>query len=487
MTTISDQIRLISNDIQETFEELIKLVIRKSIPPGLNRITPKPVYNPFTGMNEQGLVVGCNGDCINKYTYKITNRALGWTEDQIISFRMNAKFAKTADNIYPSIKNPNQYRSCRSLNANSPLPIGLTVPADINPTEVFKYMMDNIFANTISRSCGEYADPNFDVDATYSDIWKQLNAVGVDIINQTDMSILPGESARMSTAMLRARLYNLERTLSNFNQYFPQMYESYINMVTMINSLSKEKIVWYINLIGVLSYKRWEDLNNIEKSKFTKELGIEIIERTDANELITILIQSGSPELILTGSYLYPLLKMLFVVFGFNNIEPVIENINCENLLTADRLQSLQPYFDRNAGSRLLRPRIIDEDTISEMSSESLTRSFSTDTNISSCSTTTSNQMEPLDPTVYEFVKIFCTIYPTLTSFMGCDNLPGENRKIICNMIPRNYNNLCCILEFLWRYFDYSYCKYINYVNSRVVTNALQSKITSKVRYLRNL
>lgn len=494
--TISEQIRLISNDIQETFEELIKLVIRKSIPPGLNKIAPKTVFNPFTGMGEQALIIGCNGDCVNKYTYRITNRALGWTDDIIVSFRMNVKFAKTADNIYPTSKIPcnsgntncssSEYR-CNVLGSNTPLPIALTVPSTVNPTEVFKYMMDNIFSNNISRSCGKFADPNFDVDATYSDIFKILNSIGVDIINQTDISILPDESARMSTAMLRARLYNLERTLGSFSQYFPQMYENYISMITLINSLSKEKIVWFINLIGVLSYQRWEELGTVERNKFIKELGLEIIEKVDSNELITILLQSGSPELILTSSYLYPLLKMLFVVFGFNKIEPIIENINCSNIMTTDRLQALQSYFDRNAGARLLRPQIIDDDFSSEQSTISRSPSVDSIASQSSYCSTISTQYEPLDPTVYAFVKIFCTIYPTLTSFMGCDNLPEENRKIVCSMIPRNYSSLRCILEFLWRYFDYSYCKYVNYINSRVVNNALQAKITSKVRYLKNL
>ena len=502
MSTIPELVRTVSNDIQETFDELIKLVIRKTVPPAFNRTSAPSIFNPFTGLNEPGLVVGCNSDLINKYTYRITNRALGWTDDQIISFRMTARFANSTDNIYQAPRNkgsccPSPYRSCRALAARTPFPAGIEVPSDLNPTEVFKYIMENIFASNYMNLPAGVTNPKFDIDATYSDIWKQLNSIGVDIINQTDISILPEQSARMSTAMLRARLYNLEMALGNFARYHAQMYDNYIAMVTQVNSLTTDKLVWLINLIGALSFQRWEDINRVEQAKFIRELGADFIKKFECNQLITILIQSGSSELILTASYLYPLQKMLFVVFGFNQIEPIIENLNSPDLMSNDRLQALQPYFDRNAGARLLRAQVLeDDDNASVASFESVLESLTeqsvmsdvTDISEISRSSRITEPLMPLNPNVYEFVRIFCSIYPTITSIMGgCNNLPDENRTIVCSMIPRNYNNLCCIYEFLWRYFDYSYCKYINHINSRIVTNVLKSRINSKVRYLQNL
>lgn len=480
MESIPNIINEISEDIQSTFEQLIKLVIRKTLPHGINNSINsniKEVFNPFTGYNEPALITGCNADKINKYTYKITNRALGWSNDQIVSFKMTARYVATNPTQVQN-KPKNSNKICRTM-GESPLSMKI-LNENTNSLDFFKSLMTKLFSVTSVSCYNAYYSSQYDIDLSYSNGWKQLNTIGRDIINQTDISISPSASAMMSTALLRARLYNLETLLKNFKNYSSEYYNNYIEMATLVNSLKKEQVTILINLIATLTYRTWEEIAINDKVKYIEDLGEEFINKFNSNNLIQILLDNKTPQLILMGSYLFPLLKMLFVVFGYNEIEPIINNYNND-----ENLQHLHSYFERNIGSRLLRAK----NDVSEEFSDNESVSESVSNSIASSNTVITNSIiDPIDPSVYEFIKMFCSIYPSITNVMGgCTDFPPDNRTITCNMIPKNYNNLVHICEYLWRFFDFSYCKYIGEINNRTVNNTLKSKINNTTYYLRSV
>jgi hypothetical protein len=93
MSTILETMNNINENIEETFSELIKLVLRKTIRPILNPLGPntRQVYNPLTNRFERGFVGFDPSDSINKYTYHIVTSALGWTNNIVVVFRITPK------------------------------------------------------------------------------------------------------------------------------------------------------------------------------------------------------------------------------------------------------------------------------------------------------------------------------------------------------------------------------------------------------------
>jgi hypothetical protein len=481
MSTIAETIENISDDIQSTFEHLIKLVVRKTLRPPLNPLSPneKIIHNPFTNRYERAFIGSSAEDNVNKYNYQLTHECLGWTDDYITNFKLTAKFIKSN---YPPRKPATINRNSKLTNLAVPFnnrvitaQSNTGAPSLLTPTNLFRNTIENILSRSmmgiISNRRGESA---YTTDMSYTDSWKQFNGIGNDIINQTDISIPPEISARMSTSMLRVKLYALEQDLLNLSASNPVIFESLLEMIQLINSLPRSKTIWIINLSGSLTYQKWDDLSDVEKNRFINELGEDFIHKFNTNKLITILLQSGTPELIITTSYLYSLLKMLFVVFGFNNLEPstTITNVNSA---TDTRSSNLQSHYERYAGGRVLR--IFDDSDTSSVSSGTSNRT-------SGCT----SAYETIDQCTINFIKMFCKIYPTITNIMGgCNCFPDEMKQLHCNSIPANYDGLRAINDFLWRYQDFSYCQYLDVVNSKIVTNALQSKIDDKVRYLKSL
>ena len=103
MSTIVETIQNISNDVQSTFEHLIKLVVRKTLRPPLNPLSKsdRVCFNPYTGKNEREYIGNWSEDIVNKYNYHLTNDCLGWVDDNITEFRLTAKFIK---NTFPARK-----------------------------------------------------------------------------------------------------------------------------------------------------------------------------------------------------------------------------------------------------------------------------------------------------------------------------------------------------------------------------------------------
>jgi len=95
---------------------------------------------------------------------------------------------------------------------------------------------------------------------------------------------------------------------------------------------------------------------------------------------------------------------------------------------------------------------------------------------------------EPIDQCIYDFIKLFGDLYPTVIGLMGgTEEFPPESIMIECNDIPPNYDCLTSLPEYLWRFNDYSYCRYLEYTNSKQFSNAIASKINAKAKILQSI
>ena len=91
----------------------------------------------------------------------------------------------------------------------------------------------------------------------------------------------------------------------------------------------------------------------------------------------------------------------------------------------------------------------------------------------------------PVDQNIYEFIKLFGDLYPTLIGLMGGTEIfPPESLEITCDSIPANYDELMSLPEYLWRFNDFSYCKFLEYLGSRQISMIINAKINARAKYL---
>lgn len=491
MSTIPETIKTISKDVQNTFEELVKLLLRKSLRPVLNPLGPnaKIVYNNYRGRYERGFIGPTPDDNINKYSYIMTHDSLGWTNDILANFKAMAKFIRnSAVPRYPMGNTVNHNRTKErskiafSSNESKHSP---AVPIS-HPTQYNKLLniiesnnMQGIIAN-------KKASFTYTSDIPYGTSFKQLESIGKDIIDQTDPSIDGCDSAKMSTSMLRVKLYNLEQDLANLSVNHPNIYDAYIGMLRIINYEARSKMNWIINLIASLSYQNWDSLSTSQQQMYINALGEDFINSFNSNELITILLQSDTSQLILTASYLYPLLKMLFIVFGYSKLVPSIADGCLESLEALN--DNLGKHYEKYRGASFRRG---DNQSKDNYGNSNCYDSDAPD------STAMSQQMyidplqadtEPVDPCIYEFIKLFGDLYPTIIGLMGgTEQFPPESIEVGCNDIPANYDYLDSLPEYLWRFNDFSYCRYLEQQSYKQLGNALGSKINTKTKYLQSI
>lgn len=501
MSTIPETMKTISKDVQNTFEELVKLLLRKSLRPVLNPLGPnaKIVYNNYRGRFERGFIGATPDDNINKYSYIMTHDSLGWTDDILANFRAIAKFIKSsAVHRHPSghAHNHNRIKE-RSKVAFSTNESKHSPATPINHPTQYSHFLNVLESRSmqgiISNKKASFAYTS-DIPYTYS--FKQLENIGKDIIDQTDPSIDGCDSAKMSTSMLRVRLYNLEQNLANLSVNHPAIYDAYIEMIRTINSVPRSKIHLVINLIAALSYQRWDDLPPSQQQLYINALGEEFITTFNSNELITILLQSQMSQLVLTSSYLYPLLKMLFIVFGYSRLVPFVTDRCTESMVALQ--DSLDKHHQRYRGASFRRGEMQNRNTGQRQDSrQSPNETYHNLCSVASEPATRSPSMyadpsepdvEPVDPCVYEFIKLFGDLYPTIIGLMGgTEKFPPESIAISCNDIPENYDYLQSLPEYLWRFNDYSYCKYLENQSYKQFGNALTAKINSKAKYLHSI
>ena len=504
MSTVPETIKIISDNVQGVFEELTKLLLRKTLKPSINPINHgnKIVYNAYKKRYERGFLGSVSDDCVNKYTYSMTNASLGWTDEVLANFKTSPKFIKSSDiNRQAYISN-----SCRSSCRNKKPSRPCTVPKPIDSntvltTTAYKNLLSVLSSKSLQGAIlNKRTSSSYTTDIPYTLSFKQLENIGQDIIDQTDRSICPDDSARMSTAMLRARLFNLDRNLSCMSVDDPEIFNSYIDMIKIINSVQRTSMVWVINLIASLSYQSWEKLSNHQQSSYIDALGEEFINAFMSNQMITILLQSENSDLILSGSYLYPLIKMLFIVFNYSKLVPNVSEDMCNNrTLNGERIRK---HIDKYKGAYLRRgdyvdlPCLVEEIDLDipenvDMDVPKLIRTpegIIVEDELKESDEFINPDPEPVDIYIYEFIKLFGELYPTLVGLMGgTEEFPPESIQISCSDVPSSYCNLYSIPEYLWRFNDYSYCRYIEHIASKQLVSALGTKISAKVRHLKSL
>ena len=433
----------------------------------------------------------------------MTNESLGWVNDSYVNFRILAKF----------IRNNEPTRNCTGC-GSLPRPLLPTnVPIVYSPRDVaaangagiasnYRSFIAKISSRSIQNIIfNRQGLVSYSTDVPYLDAFRQLESVGQDIIDQTAPSISGPDSAKMSTATLRVRLFNLEQDLAALSVVDPRIYRSFVEMQRIINSIPRNKMIWVINLIAALTFQSWENLTDVQKTTYLDMLGASFICAFNDSELITILLQSETSELILKCSYFYALLKMLFSVFGYSKLTPVITG--------SDLLVTAQPYLRRTSRGTVRRGILtpnIDSTSASALTSEMFSENCDTtpcSKPYSSCQSNVScaatqvifdeaahlvADYDPLDPAVYETIRMFGDLYPTLVGLMGgTENFPPENIRIDCGSIPADYDCLTTVSQYLWRFNDFSYCIYLDFIQSRQLNDNLSAKVSARAKLLQAL
>jgi hypothetical protein len=254
----------------------------------------------------------------------------------------------------------------------------------------------------------------------------------------------------------------------------------------LINSLQRgsSQMTWLFSLITQLSSTTWSQLPQNRKDEFVYILGAGFINQFNSNTLITILLQTtGAYDLIIKGSYFYSLLKMLFNVFGYALLIPTLSTECASCYTTNETSLKLEKYIMSNYGAYMRRS------ATGKTCCESCKKGGDCcGDNTKCCENTCQPDCIAVDPCIYVYIKLFGELYPTLTDIMGgTTNFPPECLQIDCSCIPANYNCLCSLPEYLWRFNDYSYCKYLEYVSTKQIKNAQLSQPSDKVKYLMSL
>jgi hypothetical protein len=532
---IPDFMKILSKNIQTTFQELVKALLRRSVIAGnrapINRADSKPIKN-----------------LINWYNYSMTYESIGWTGDIFATLRITPRTMGSAGRT-PDCNGVLQFNE--KILPIPPLSmIKRQVPVSrcsCSTTSISRYPQDILsrYENFILLLSGQNANHgltlqsatnSYTVKIPYTVVFKKLELIGEDIINQTDVdnSDLP-----VTTLALQQALSELELVLTRMSNETPVLYKSYLELLQIVNLLSEKNLVEFLRLIVVLSYQRWGDLPEEKRNYYISVLSPSFIERLLNNELATLLIQSDNSQLIVTTAYLYPLLKMLFCVFGYSRLEPFIvdrllpvvplaQKLSTKTTIRApimarkrcctlnptiterygrspvvaswngqpyrpyrrddyaypavpgaERWQSRGPVRERDSGLDFpLYPRELPR-TIPEQEREPVVSRQSNE----------DLDRAPYDPSLISFIGLFRDLYPTLLSICGgIESIPPSAIAVECDLIPTNYQNLTSIPEYLWRFNDYSFCQHSQLVDNRCDSSfRLDDKIDAKVRYLRKI
>lgn len=393
MTTIPEIMTIISQRIQFTFDELMKLLIRRTIKP---TVTTSNIRH----------------DNVNRYIYQLTNHCLGWTDDQLSSFRITCKRAFTGS----------RYNKVIEIDYSHFLEF-ITVGEEKFPRRRM------------------YCYAKHYCHIPYSLAFRQLEWIGRSIIHQINPEIPLSVSSKMSTALLRVKLHELDFSLRSLLVNHEHIFHAYIAMVKLINSLDQSQMCHVIELIAVLSFTNWDDLNLLQQKLYVDALGQCFIDEFNANDVITILLQGDASDVILTASYLYSLLKMLFIVFGFNAL--MISNVEYEVDVISHNFEG---YNVCGFGDE---------------------------------------------------IAIFRDVYPVLINLMDVVNIGGENEELelLPSLLPRrskincydvlcSYRRLETISAYLWKFIHYAYCQYVNCTRLQQEEYSLAVRINDKIHCL---
>lgn len=472
MATVTSTIRTISRQTQEVFSELIKLVLRRSI--------RTPHANPLgTSLRPPGGINRLADNPVFMYTYSMTHDTLGWTGDSYVNMRVRPRYAKNANtSVTRNWRRPTSRSTCSNVITDTPVPLndrccqtGCYVKNSPSNQKVCCCAPTRTLVNIITNR-----DPTptvaYITELSYIDTFKPLESIGREILDQTATGI----NDRYSTAPLRNRLSILEDSLASLGEENPNIYTALITMVLLINSQPRVNMMLVISLIALLSYQDWSDLSEQQQNLYIDRLGQSFIDDFNNNELITILLQSDGSELILTASYLYTLLKMLYTVFGYSDN---LNQLRLNSFTSGQTATGLTVPIPPNG-----RSRTADTQRNAQVNAQTQRRSQTecSDRNGMSCRGVLGCKVQT--------IQAFDEMYPLFTNLMGGLATPPPTQN--CEEIPNNYNELADLPEFLWRFNEYSFCQYQDFQASRQFTNAVgvgnvPALVNTKIRFLNTL
>ena len=500
--TINQELRRLADVFQSTFSEIIRLVLKKSI---------------------RG---NCNG--VNGYNYYLTNDVLGWRGEYITAVKFVSKSVRGRVPMdYSLLKLPPTLLGRVGRSAQTPYSPNSVFKADCNDFQKFTNCVSGQpLTSTIAngQTCTAYTS-----FIGYSDIFKQLQSIGRDIIRETEPCLSELETSSLPTAMLRVHLFNLNQYLCQFES---NIYDGIIDLIHLINSVNCNQIIDVVSLISITCKKRWEDLPPCTREKLCCKLGEEFINEYLANEVITILTQSNQGELVLEIAYGYSVFKMLYIIFGYGLITPILLGCNkseCDvkkdarfvefrNRFRGARQQhsGAVNYVDKRLDSVDKRldsfdfqsQQLVDIcDDVSTKScrcedkchcSEKSVRSDCEDAGSSkrtrSCSKGSLEEepivelaplsCEPLDKCVIAHIAIFIEMYRNINNILVKD-IPECHPYLDCNDVPCSYKGIPSIAGYLRRYFNFSFCFYQSYIDTKTCHTDVGRSVNALINTLR--
>ncbi len=434
----------IGEKIQLAYNPLIQLVLTKQLLPVLSptKVDQKTVFNPNTRMNQKIYTRPDPSNHVPDYYYKLNNKCIGWESDTVSTICFKNRIIKTT---------PPQRRPTILVQKKRNVQIAYNKSDQLNQTAItkgIKSVINIIIGENVKTNITNLkSDNEYNSFIPFKDVFKTLREIGEDILDQSDASINPNISLRLSTGNLRVALTFLENALFNLDEC---RYQQFVEMNRIINSVDQNNVYILNSFLSVLTYTPWSTLQPNEVAYYTDVFGQDFIDAFNSNQLITDLLTEQRPDLIILNSYMYTLSKLLFVVFGYETLTQIV------------------PIGTLPEGP---------SSTLSTVPSSELTQTCT-----DPCTTTDGCCN-------FDYIDNFCLFYPTICCFIGKQGPPQGCgcREVDCSTIPPTYDGLTTINTMLWRWYDYSYCQFLVDVYARRVPNVTILKINSKTAYLSNL
>ena len=364
--------------IQDLSKELFTLILKKTVQID-NRI---------------------NNSKITSYDYKLISTSIGWNDEVISTYRINNR--KSGIEIENSGNN-----NCECCKYSQVLEFNSENKNLVNYILSGKHIKNNI------------------CNLKYQHVARQLQNIGLNILEYllADPEINIIDKTILDVKRLMMLLNELNGLLTAIYQNNQDRFYDYINMVEIVNHIDSSDIYSLIDLISELSTTNWENFTERKKKFYVEKFGIEYINVFLNNNLINYLLSTENYIYIIGTSYLYPVMKMLFVVFGYDQIR---RNFINDNKFINDT------FFDYEVNVRL---------------------------------------------------NIFNNMYPILTGIMG--GVEIDNTPIDCKYVKKNYNGIYTIQDYLWHYDEY--CKCISRILSikKACRQCKRKKIENIKKYLK--
>ena len=351
-------IQKISIATQQTFDEIIRTVFKKTIAPYSSPVKNKIIFNAKQQKYNKYMPTNF-ANSVSNYTYKLNNRCLGWSGDTVANLCAEPKVSTNKTVLLTSYDN---------------------------------------FISILSGSIQSNSTHN--VELKYKNIFSGLENVIIEDIKS---------------------LSELEKL---FAELFTYDSSNFLEMVKLVNSIQKKDIDVLIRFISSLSENgEWDSID--EKELYQNIFGVKFLNMFFTNPLIMKLIELKMEQLILTSSYVFTLLKVLFIVFGFSKMTPTVA---VENM---------------------------------------------------------SLNLPEVNKIIVVSVKLYGEMFPHLVSIIG--GTDGYFSYVPNMQIKESFDGLTTISEFIWHFYYFSYGTYIIYLSTIKKTASINAKINNKIKYLNTI